>query len=348
MDSLSSDERDRWQETGDLPDRVSIGAKKTSDVPAASSVAPETPADSSPAQPEAQAAATAASPDAAASEAVKPAGKSTEKGAKARNAELDAEIAGLQDRLKLRRTLRDELATLDRPRTDAKSAESSTAKPSEAEWKRYMAMADAPKEENFERFGDFTAAAALFITDQRMAEHQTRASADAAVRSREDGLHRMGESATARIQEFAKANPGFDQKVSPELLAVPAATFMQMNDKPVGPQHVLAEEVLKSEHTGPLLLHFSTPEGAQDWARLCRLPNRGDLLRAFGRLEARFDGASASTPAPKTVSSAPTPPVTLGTRTADTADPMDAAIKRKDTAAYIREANRRDLAAMGL
>lgn len=152
-----------------------------------------------------------------------------------------------------------------------------------------------------------------------------------------------------RVQTYAAANPGFTDRVDPRLIAIPLASALPPEQ--VRPPNVLAEAVIESPVTGQLLDHFSTPQGQQDWARLIAQPTRSGMLRELGHIEGRMQASAPSAPAapaPKTVSSAPTPPVTLGTRTADTADPLEAAIKRKDTAAYIREANKRDLAAMGL
>lgn len=331
LDSLSSEERTSWEMTGEFPDRVTVGS--TSD---------EHSADTSSAQPADQAAATAALDTTPASEPGKPA---KEKGAKARTAELDAEIAEMRDRLRIRAALREELARSEPPQTKP-AASSPAAEPTTAEYERFLAMPDAPKEENFDSYAKFTAAMGVFITDQRWQEHQTRQQAETSFHATVDTVRKTGEAAQARLTEFAKADPDFASKVNPGLLNVEPATMRRLRGEAIGPQHVLAEEIAKSEHVGPLLIHFSTPEGQQDWDRLMRNPS--DLQRAFGRLEARFDSASASTPAPKYVSSAAAPPTVLGQRPADTSDPVDAAIKRKDPEAYAREQNKRELAAMGL
>lgn len=332
LDSLSHTERESYQLSGELPERITVGspADSSSDVNA----------DPSPAPPD-KAAATAAS-DSAASEPATPAKK--EKGAKARTAELDAEIAGLQDRLKLRAALREELARVDPPKTSTAASSPATA-PTLAEYERFLAMPGAPKEEDFDSYAKFSAAQSLFITDQRWQEHQTRTREDVSFSQTVDTVRQMGESAQQRVTEFAKGDPDFASKVNPQLLDLDTATVRRLRGESVGQQHVLAEEIAKSEQVGPLLLHFSTPEGQAEWGRLVRL-SEPDLLRAFGRLEARFDGVQ--TPPPNHVSKAPTPPTVLGQQQADSSDPVDAAIKRKDGAAYMREQNKRDLAAMGL
>lgn len=333
IDSLSSEERTSWEMTGDFPERVQV---KTGDTPL-----DEKAADTSSAQPADQATATAV--DAPASEPGTPAKK--EKGAKARTAELDAEIAEMRERLRIRAALREELDRATPPKTP--TPDSSPAAETPSEYERYLAMPDAPKEEDFDSYAKFTAAMGVFITDQRWQEHQQRASAESTHMRTVDGLRQVSEAAQTRVTEFAKGDPAFAEKVNPQLLQIEPATMRRLKGEPIGPQHVLAEELAKSEAVGPLLLHFSTPEGQAEWGQLVRLPPT-DLLRAFGRIEARFDSASPSAPAPKYVSSAATPPTVLGQRPADTSDPVDAAIKRKDPEAYAREQNKRELAAMGL
>lgn len=256
------------------------------------------------------------------------------------NARLRQELARLQGQI--------EVLQRGTAKADGKPGSSPETPTTQAEWERFARMPDAPQEADFERFSDYTAAMSLFVTDKRWAEHTARSQRESAVRNGEAALVSIGETATQRIQEYAKANPDFDTRVNPRLLEIPMASFLRLQGKPVGPHNVLADETLTSEHVGPLLEHFSTEDGQKDWNRLCAMPSEGHLKRAFGRLEARFDGATSQAPAPKTVSTAPAPPVTLGNRTADTADPVEAALRRKDQAAYTREMNKRDLAALGL
>ncbi|OGT58001.1 MAG: hypothetical protein A3E01_18440 [Gammaproteobacteria bacterium RIFCSPHIGHO2_12_FULL_63_22] len=332
IDSLSHEERSSWQETGEFPDRIAIG-QTPKDAPAASS--PATPAE--------QAASTDASP-APASEPGKPATKP--KGAAARSAELDPEIQTLQDKLKLRRALREELATLDRPKDGKPGATTSDASPSaKGEWDGSDPRDPKPADTDFESYAEYL--------DHRDAWNERRFERKSEARQhatdQQARLSRTGSEAMERVRTYATAHPGFTERVDPQLIAIPLASAMPPDA--VRPANVLAEAVIDSPATGELLDHFSTPQGQKDWQRLIASPTRSGMLRELGRIEARMDAPASSVaaaPAPKTVSSAPTPPMTLGARTADTADPIDVAIKRKDTAAYIREANRRDLAAMGL
>jgi hypothetical protein len=331
LDGLSREQRSHWELTGELPTQTPS-------------------ADPSPATPVEQAAETAASSPA--SEPGKPADPK-EKGAKARNVELDREIADLRDKLRTRAQLRDELARTERP-SDVKPESSPGQPPTQAEWKRFLAMPDAPKVENFEGengFVEWTAAVGLFIADKRYQEHQERAQADTEYRSHVDAATRLKEEATARVSEYVKSHPDFDTKVHPELLEIPTATVRRLQGQKVGPQHVLAEEILKSPSTAQLLEHFSTDAGQQEWGRLMTLAP-ADLMRAFGRIEARMEQGTpqappaASAPAPKDLSSAPPPGKQMGERPTEPIDPSEAALKRRDYRAFEAAENAREIAAL--
>lgn len=209
-------------------------------------------------------------------------------------------------------------------------------------------MPDAPKEADFESFAEFSAATSLFITDQRWTEHQTRARQDADYQRHVQGVEQISQTATERIEKATKDDPEFKSKVNPDLLKVDIASVRRLNGEKVGPQHVLAEQIARSEHVDKLLLHFSGAEGMTEWSRLCGLPP-AELFRAFGRLEARFESGAPTTaaaaPAPKTLSSATAPGTTVGGRPSEPIDAVDAALKRKDEGGYIAAANARDLAA---
>ena len=324
LDSFTPTERDTWQKSGDLPERVTV---TTSD---------EKP-DSSPAEPADQAASTDAR-TAPASEPGKPNGDKL----RARNAQLDEENKQLQERLRLRHALREELASLDRPKADAKADSSPAAAPTLTEWQRYMALPGAPKEDDFSSYGEFTAAQALFIADRRFEDHQARAFEQTQRTQADETLQRTADEAATRVRSYAETHPEFEGQVDDRLLAIAPLSALPANAR-ITPQNVLAEAIIQSPVTPQLLQHFSTPEGQKDWQRLCAMPPP-DLHRAFGRLEARFDdGASAASPQ-KHLSSAPAPATVLGARPADTADPIEKAVREKDFLRFERESNKAALA----
>lgn len=330
LDSLTSEESQSFALTGTLPERVTIAERTPVDA---------TPAASSPATPASQAASTDATP-APASEPGKPKGDKL----KARNAQLDAENEALREKLRIRHALREELASLDRPKPDAKT-DSSPDKPTQSEWQRYKALPGAPKQDDFESYDDFTAAQTLFITDQRWQEHQAKAREAGESHQRAASVQKLAEDATIRVRQYAETHPDFATKVDQRLLAVAPVSVLKPGAK-IGPHNVLAEEIAKSPVTPQLLEHFSTDEGRADWSRMMTLPPT-ELLRAFGRIEERLERAASVATPPKHQSSAPAPATVLGTAPADTADPIEKAVREKDFERFRRETNKQALAAIG-
>jgi hypothetical protein len=299
-------------------------------------------ADSPSAEPDAQAAGTPA--EAAASEAAPPSDP-PKKNAKTRGPELDAEIADLREKLRIRAALREELAQAPRPAADAKPAESSTAKPTVAEWQRYRQHPDAPKVEDFGEYEDFVAAQAVFVADRRFEERQARERADAESRGRLSETQQHITGFHNRLKAAREKDPAFDSKIDPGLLEVVPAFALRPGEA-LGPANVLLQECVKSEAAPDLLAYFSTQEGQAAWQRVCSAPTPAEMLKRFGRIEARFlsDGAPAAPAAAIPVSSAPPPPTTLGTRPPSAPDRAGAAVKAGDFSAYEAAQNAADLA----
>ncbi len=351
MASMNSAEKQTWTKTGELPDRVKVKTDPTKSDDSAASSPARTDAASSPADPAAQGASTEASSESASETDTPPKKRSGHRG----NAEtrLQELLASDQRHREEIARLQGQVQALSSPRgtatADATSASSADRQPTQAEYQRYLAMPDAPNINAFtgeNGLAEWTAAMSVFIADKRWSDHQGRASADAHFQTIIEGVQKVGAEARTRLQAHAQQHPDFAERVSPQLLEVPTATMRQLQGQPVGPQHVLAEELSKSPAIAPLLEFFSTPAGQAEWDTLCQKPY-GDLMRAFERLEARFStGSGTAAPPTKHVSSAPEPPTVLGSRASDTSDPVESAIRRKDVGAYIREANKRELAAM--
>lgn len=292
------------------------------------------PSDAPPAsEPAAQAA-----PDAG----VKPTDKP--KNAKARTEQLDTEITDLREKLRIRAALRDELAQTAKP-ADAPPA-SEPAQPTKAEWQRYRQHPDAPKVEDFDAYEDFVAAQSVFVVDKVMEARAQSQAEETRSRERMSETERTISTFKERAEAARQADPDFDQKVDPGLMELVPAFALRPNE-PVRPANVLMQECVKSEAAPALLVHFSTPEGQKDWQRIAAASTPAELLKAFGRVEARFlsDGppAAARAAAP-TVSSAPEPPTTLGRRPLSSPDRAEAAIKAGDFGAYQAAADAADLA----
>lgn len=202
----------------------------------------------------------------------------------------------------------------------AKAPEPTRAKPTEAEYDTYPEFVEALAEWKYEQRAeaDRVKAEAAQQT-QRQAQQQQH---------EQQRLRTFAERASA----FAAKNPAFDEKAVPFLNSVPPGTplYDTLADSPVGPELALflAEHPEELTRIGAL-----TPIAA---------------LRELGKLEARYeqtaDTSASAGPVATQVTKAPAPPVTLGARPAEPADPFEAAMRSGDFRAYEAAANRRDLA----
>jgi hypothetical protein len=319
--------RSAWLQTGTFPGTPSA----------------EHDAESAPAKPAEQAPSTEGTIKAD-SEPAAPADKG--KALKVRNAELEAENQRLSDNLRTRKERLAELQRLDAleraPKQDAHDRGSSPPAPTKAEWQRYAEHPEAPKEEAFERYGDYTAAMSLFIGKQLFAEHEQAQQARATQQQTAKQLEQKFTTSQERFQAFVEKDPGVKDRIRPELLDIVPISLLG-KDEPAGPHNFLAEEVATSEVNGALLEYFSTPEGAMHWGRLMQ-QSPDAIVREVGRLEGRFLSRDTASPVrpPKTISTAPEPPETLGKRPADPVPDAEAALARGDFASYQDAANRRD------
>lgn len=261
--------------------------------------------------------------------------------------QLDGENAELRERLKTRRLLREELASLERAATTPKPASDPASPPKPQEWQRYKLHPDAPKVEDFEVYEDYLDARSTFIADRRYEERQQRERLDAESSRRAQSLQDKITGFHARLQSAREADPDFESRIDPALLEVEPA-FVLRPGEPVRAHNVLAQHVVWSDASMALLTHFSTPEGQQDWQRLVASETPADLMLGFGRLEARFLGGVSGPAAPaapaKPVSTAPPPPTTVGSRASGPVDRKDHAVRNRDYSAYQAAADAEDLA----
>lgn len=309
------------------------------------STAPDTSTGADAASPTAQPGDQAASTDAHAADSASAKPDSPKpRNLQTRKEQIETEIADLRAKLDLRRALRDELATLDRSKAEP-APESRPAKPTTAEWQRYRLHPDAPKTEDFDTYEDFVAAQATFIADKRYEEREARAKLDAESRERVGSVQRTIQTFKDRIKAAREADPEFDAKVDPGLLEIVPAFALRVNE-PVRPANVLLQSCVESDAASALLLHFSTPEGQKEWAELTSQATPAAMLRAFGRVEARFLSGSAAgdVPPAKPVTTAPAPPVILGMKPPASPDRVRAAVAAGDYRAYEAAADAADLA----
>ncbi len=144
---------------------------------------------------------------------------------------------------------------------------------------------------------------------------------------------------SSQIAEQTKSDPEFLSKVSPDVLELRPVEALGPGEK-FGPKELIGSELLKST-VAPKLMSYWT-EHPEELQRLETVPEhlrklptaeRGRqyhiwLSRELGKLEASLE--RPSTTPNKTVTSAPAPPPTLGSRPALPADAEADAIKRGD------------------
>jgi hypothetical protein len=148
-----------------------------------------------------------------------------------------------------------------------------------------------------------------------------------------------------RLKAAREKDPEFDTKIDPGLLEIVPAFALRPGES-LGPANVLLQECVKSEAAPDLLAYFSTQEGQAAWQRVVTAPTPAEMLKRFGRIEARFlsDGSPAAPAAAIPVSSAPPPPTTLGKRPPSAPDRAGAAVSAGDFSAYEAAQNAADLA----
>jgi hypothetical protein len=170
------------------------------------------------------------------------------------------------------------------------------------------------------------------------ATHEMHAAQTAA----QTAAHARAEKFRAQITAAGDPDAIID-RLDPALVALETRAYAQAQGKPVSAANDLADEILDSEVALQVLEHLTAHPEAK--AKLLAAPNRRALLRDFSRLEAQFTPSPGSGTAPKTITDAPAPAVTLGSRSAQMGDPADSAVARGDVAGY-REARRAQRAAL--
>ena len=206
-----------------------------------------------------------------------------------------------------------------------------------------------PRQDEFEDFS-------LFL-DAREAWNERRIDRKTTMAAEQRRLTRAHETLTAaqqaRVQTFADqlskasaADPTFTDALTPEVRALRPFAALQPGE-PGGPANVVAEQVFDSPIAPQVLRHFS--EHPEALARLITMPPEIQampaavqvsrqlqwIVKEFGKLEAALSApATTATPLPTTLTHAPPPAQTLGSRPAPPVDPKAAAVKSGNTAAY--------------
>lgn len=201
------------------------------------------------------------------------------------------------------------------------------------DFERYKAMANAPKLADYQNYEDWNIDMAAFVSDVRDFE---RAAA------RQEQINR-----TTAQTEFQKADLSYGERIAAAVEKTP--DFLERTQAfrqgvPLGTP--IGDAVFHSPVCAELALHFS--DQPDDFVRIARLSPPLQLVE-MGRLEARFLAATpapaqTATPEIKHVSSAPAPPVVLGSPSTAPADPALRAVRDGDFSAFKRVENARLLA----
>lgn len=246
-------------------------------------------------------------------------------------ADTNAEIARLKS----------QLATPAAPRRE-EPAPAAPVPPKTPEWKRFMAMPDAPKLADFESVEEHAIAAALFINET---VHQERIAGDRARQtdeSRAKFLTEHGQRYGERLQEAAKADPTIVTKINPAIMAARPLSGLDKG-QPRTFANAVAETGLFSPNPAGLYVYLTDhPEEA---AQIAALPSEEHALRALAQLDGRLNPGTPAVPAapadpapspaasraavPSTITAAPPPPQTV-TRAGSGTDPKAAALKNGD------------------
>lgn len=250
-------------------------------------------------------------------------------------------------------------------RTDTGGAPAGDATPPKAseEYKRYLAMPDAPKLEDFGgNTTEHAAALSVFINDTRHAERQQadRDSTTSFERAKAN-IERV-KTFHGRINEYKQTNPDFATKLTPEVKAIHGfARLQQTNaerqargEAPLSAtvDHAIGEAIYDSPAPAQIAVYLS--EHPEELAALRQCATPPALIKAFTRLEDKVTGtataaAAASTDKPPTpaelrasadavvdrsVSKAQPPAPTLG-KVGTGVDPLKKAIETGDVGMFL-------------
>lgn len=158
---------------------------------------------------------------------------------------------------------------------------------------------EKPKEEDFESYADFVEARARWAAREEWSERQREAQLHERARTHTEGVISRVEGFNRRVAETAQTEPDFVGRIDPQLFQLQPSFTLEAGARP-GPENVLADELIESEHPGRLLVHLS--EHQEDLKRILSATSPREVAREVARAEARLAGTS---PAPQPQSEKP-------------------------------------------
>lgn len=275
-------------------------------------------------EPVEQAAETAASSQPA-SEPVNAAGHKGN--AESRKAELQAEIAALlKQRAELRQT----------PPVETKPA----SQPAPVDGEPQLADFEADPVKYPDPYAAYLRAVARFDAKHEAEATLSAAQEKAAAVTAQAELTKRADACQGRINAALAADPSLKDAIDfGQFDAVPSSLVKP--GEVVTPQNDLAEAILEHEKPTDLMRYLS--EQPSELAALLASPNPRAFWRTFGQVEGRM--AVPVKPPPKTITDAPGPPPTVGTRTSVLSD-TEAALRANDQRAYNAARDRERMARM--
>jgi hypothetical protein len=301
---MTSAERAQWRLTGLKPGET----------------APDADADPSPAPAAAQPASTDARP---------PTGSAPVKGkgVKARSAELDAEIVGLQDKLKLRAALREELAQRPVAVPDVTPAASSPAAAPDLGSTLRAPDASRPMLSEEQFFATFPAATygqyGVYTAKYVLAEHQGQ-------QAREAQQRQFSQEWSTNVDAVKAERPDYAEQID------------RFKDLPTTPANTAIFHAISESRNARLALYLA--DHLDLTRELVAMPPASALVK-LGEVWTQISGPAGSPRPPSSVTKAPPPPPEIGSRASMPADEIEAARASGDWRRYRDAANARDIAA---
>lgn len=148
-----------------------------------------------------------------------------------------------------------------------KASEPAPAAPKQPEWQRYKAHPDAPKEDDFESYADYTAALSTFIADQRFEDRLQATRQSVERESRQQADQRIHAEFSARLTAAMEADPTLADVLGAADVAIHA----------VGPM----PHVLKTSPVGVQMMRYLAehPEAAAKLVDMATFDAQGRCVR---------------------------------------------------------------------
>lgn len=330
LGSMTPDARASWRLTGEVP--ISSVESETPDHESTD----DTQA-SSPATPVDRAAQTGASRTPASEP-----GTPKKNNASTRKAEVAADVAELENLLKRRAELRQQMLDSDTvtPSTPKPVSDPATTTPTLAEALSQPDVTQPMLSETkfWEQFPDATVGDyAGYIAEYKLQSRDH-------IRSQEQARADRIRPYTEQLQKKLAEQPDFWQKVDPRVLNLNPVDNLPPGVKPTL-ANVLAQEIITSPRAMALIEHLSANADTL-LPKLLALPHAAAVIREVGRLESRFENSPSvptAAPAASPVSLAPDPIPTLGQKAKQPADELTDAIRNGDFARYRELQNRKEM-----